>query len=234
MKLFLWDIELVTKTYDKPQQIVDIADITIPDAIPDGEYVLKAIIRDEKWYSDSRSVKITLWWKESDTVPPYLIQDKVKVSQNEDGSTSVILLFADEASWIGDGYITSEWTQIYSFKWNLATFTTDKTGDINYQVYDTSGNEVSWKIVIDSPDVPAPVIDEPQVEEVPEEVAEEVVEEVIEDVVPEDQTDTQDEEAPAEPEPEQVQEVVSEPEGQSWSLTQEQVEEAVNNLFPNG
>jgi hypothetical protein len=39
---------LVTKTYDKPQQIVDIADITIPDAIPDGEYVLKAIIRDEK------------------------------------------------------------------------------------------------------------------------------------------------------------------------------------------
>gem|GEM_PF-6634240 len=35
MKLFLDDIELTTKTYDKPNQIVDIADITIPDAIAD-------------------------------------------------------------------------------------------------------------------------------------------------------------------------------------------------------
>ena len=48
MKLFLGDIELMKKTYDTPQQIVDIADITIPETIADGEYILKAIIRDEK------------------------------------------------------------------------------------------------------------------------------------------------------------------------------------------
>ncbi len=239
MKLYLNDIELTSKTYDKPNQIIDIADITIPEAIEDWEYVLKAIIRDEKWYSDSRSVRITLWWKETDKVSPYLIQDKVKVSQNEDGTTTVILLFGDDASWIWDGYITHQWTQIHAFKWNLATFSTDKVGAIAYQVYDTSWNEVTGSIEIKAAPVPTPEPDVPQEEIEWTENENSANIPADEGTIEEGETDPVEEiDIPTEPAPEveveEPLEEVAEPEPTIWnSLTEDEVAAAVNNLFPN-
>gem|GEM_PF-6539709 len=52
-------------------------------------------------------------------------------------------MFGDDSSGIGDGYITHNGSQIYAFKGNLANFSTSVVGVIGYQVYDTSGNEVT-------------------------------------------------------------------------------------------
>ena len=234
MKLYLNDIELTTKTYDKPNQIVDIADITIPEAIEDGEYILKAIIRDEKWYSDSRSVKISIWSKDLDRTPPNLLEDKVKVTKNADWTTSIVLLFGDDASGIGDGYITHNGTQIHAFKGNLANFTTSVVGDIVYQVYDTSGNEVTWTITIEwSPEAePAPA-PEPLVEPTPEPVveAEPVPTPAPEPVVEVEPTIEPVEEDTLDPAPEVIE--VEPTQEDSWSLTEQEIADAVNNLFPN-
>lgn len=222
MKLYLNDIELSSKTYDKPKQVNDITDISIPESIADGEYVLKAIIRDDKWYSDSRSVKITLWWVDLDRTAPYLLENKVKVTQNDDGSQSVILLFGDDASWIWDGYITHNGAQIHSFQGNLANFSTNIVGELAYQVYDTSGNEVTWTIQIVQP-VPveellpeAEVINPPTWEELNEIDPGASEEEINID------TPWQGLEENANEENEAI---------DTW-LSEEEIQEAVNNLFP--
>ncbi len=231
MKLFLDDIELTTIKYDTPNQVNDIVNVTIPDVVEDGSYVLKAVIFDEKWYSDSRSVKITLAWAEQDKTPPYLLDDKVKIVKNEDGTHSLVLLFGDDASSIWDGTISVWWAPIFSFKWNVASFTTDKVGQIDYQVYDTSWNKVNGNVIIQAPE--AEVEPTPPVEDVVEQ-AEDIAEPtqpntwetwesdpVVEDVI-----------SPPAEEPEPVQpEEVPAPVDQ-W-LTDEDIAAAVNNLFPN-
>jgi len=169
MKLTLGETELGTITYDQTSPVIDIRDITIPDAIAPWAYVLKAIIYDEKWYSDSRSVRVVVWDANSDTTPPYLIQDKIKVTTNQDGSYDIVLLFGDDASSIDSGTLSLWWEQIHSFEGNIANFSSQWLWTLSYKVSDTSGNNVEWDIVLqwppDTAPEPEPEAQEAQVED---------------------------------------------------------------------
>lgn len=170
MKLSLDDIELTTISYNKETPLVDIQDIVIPDSIEDGTYIFKAEIFDDKWYSDSKSVKITIWSAWDDIVPPYLIKNKVKVTKNDDGTFNVVLLFADDASSLGDSEVSLWWEIVHSFSWNLAAFTTSELWLFTYTVEDTSWNKATWQISLSDPNpsIPEPIPDpEPEVEPTP-------------------------------------------------------------------
>lgn len=209
MKLYLWDIELETINYNKWSPVIDVRDVTLPTEIEDGTYVLKAVIRDEKGYSDSRSVRVKVWSKESDTTPPYLIDDKISVTANDDGSYGIVLLFGDEWSSIWDGTLSMWWKQIFTFKGNIANFTIWSVWSLAYKVYDTSGNLVEWTIVLQAPPgsepAPDPVEPEPvEPEEAPTQAPSN--QEEIPDILP------------------------------IWAdqdtLGEEEIAEVVNNLFP--
>lgn len=156
MKLYLWDVELSTISYNKEWPIVDIRDITLPAEIQPGEYILKAEIFDEKWYSDSRSVKLVVWDINSDKTPPYLIEDKIKVTPKSDGSYDIVLLFGDDASSVKDGRLTIWWELVHTFDGNIANFSTVSVGTLEYEVFDTSNNKVEWSIVIQWAPEPTP------------------------------------------------------------------------------
>jgi len=118
----------------------------------------------------------------------------------------------------------------------------------NYQVYDTSGNEVNGKIIIESQEVPTP--DPVPAQEVPAEDPAQGIPQEAQQVVPQEPQEIGEEvavqevvDAAAEAE---IEEIVREaldawtedaqdaPSEQLWTntLTQEEIEAAVNNLFP--
>ncbi len=174
MKVYLWDIEISSTSYNKEWSVIDISDVKIPAEIADGEYVLKAIIRDEKWYSDSRSVKIKVWSVSTDTNPPYLVKDKIKVTPTADGGYSIVLLFGDDASTIWAWSVSIDWTKVHSFDWNVATFTVKDIWTLTYEVKDWVWNSGVGKVILksDKPEIPVP---SPEEDEVKPEVAPEVI-----------------------------------------------------------
>lgn len=222
MKLYLWDIELQTINYNKAWPLVDIRDITLPSEIEDGTYVFKAVIWDEKWYSDSRSVKLKVGSKASDTIPPFLIEDKIKVIPNDDGSFRIVLLFGDEASSVKDGKIFAWWSVVHSFDGNVADFSIKQISNLTYEAFDTSENKVEGSIVLQAP----------AVEKAPEEPAPSPVEEKKEEPVP------VVEEAPVEEKKEEPAPVVEEApvESDPWSaanLNEDEIAAAVDQLLQN-
>lgn len=144
MKLYLNDIELKSFNYNKAGNLIDISTVTIPDEIDPGTYNLKIIVIDDKWYSDSQAVSITI--AENDTIPPYLIEDKIKVSEKEDGNYEVVLLFGDKASTIASGHISQGDQQITNIKNNVAILSIPTLDPLSYVVADSAGNETKGTI----------------------------------------------------------------------------------------
>lgn len=78
IKIYLGEVELKTFNYNKSGDLIDINTITIPEAIAPGSYELKVIVIDEKGFSDTKSVQVSL--VATDTKPPYLLEDKIKIT----------------------------------------------------------------------------------------------------------------------------------------------------------
>jgi len=140
IKLFLDDIELKAFTYNKKGNLIDISTVTIPEEISPGLYTLKVVVIDEKWYSDTQSVSIEVKDGSDDTTPPYLMEDKVKVTKKNDDTYEVVMLFGDDASTIGSGRIYQDGEEVHSFKTNVAIFSLASLWEINYIVDDSAWN----------------------------------------------------------------------------------------------
>lgn len=63
--------------------MIDITNVTLPAVTKEGSYELKILVTDEKGYTDSKTVPITLIG--ADTTPPFLMKDKVKVLKKDSG-----------------------------------------------------------------------------------------------------------------------------------------------------
>lgn len=146
MKLYLDDIELKSFNYNQTGNLIDISTVTIPPEIDAGTYNLKAVIFDDKWYSDSQTISITI--ADSDTTPPYFMDDKIKITPQEDGSYEVVLIFWDDASTIASGSITQGENQIYTIKNNVALFTVPDLEPLHYSVADSAGNIAEGTVVL--------------------------------------------------------------------------------------
>jgi len=133
------DIELKSFTYNKQGGVIDITNVTLPSVTQPGNYQLRVIVTDEKGYSDSKTVAITLVTQ--DSTPPFLMTEKVKVIKREKGGYDVVLLFSDDASSIKKGTIERDGKDIYTFDGNLAVFTVETLGPIAYSVIDSSNNK---------------------------------------------------------------------------------------------
>lgn len=139
MKLYLWTVELKSFSYNREGNLIDISTVKIPDEIDPGTYDLKAVVFDEKWFSDSRTIKITLI--NDDTSPPSIMDDKVKVTKTPNGTFEIVMLFSDDASLISTGIIEQGGQKIHEFEWNVAVFESSTLDDVSYSITDAAGNE---------------------------------------------------------------------------------------------
>lgn len=154
---YLNNVELKTSAYTTPT-VIDISTISIPESMTQWSYTLKVVATDEKWFSDSKSVPITIGEKTKDTNPPYILKDKIQVSKKISGTGdeqktifTVTALFADDSSTIKQGTIWQNWQQIANFSKNLVAFTTTSLSDISYVVIDESDNKWTGIITVSSP-----------------------------------------------------------------------------------
>ncbi len=141
MKLFLDDVELQTLQFNKAEALTEISTITVPNEIAPGTYTLKAIVTDDKGYSDVQSVDIEIRDGGTDTTPPYLMKNKMKISQKDDGTYEVVFLFGDDASTISNGGIVYNGEVIHQFTQNVAIFSLPTLGEVSYAVEDSAGNK---------------------------------------------------------------------------------------------
>lgn len=138
-KLYLGTIELDSITYNKPGNLIDIVDVKIPESIDAWTYTLKVVVLDEKGYSDSETITLNVWVE--DTQPPYLLEDKVRVTELEDGGRSVVMLFADDAGTIAQWVIQQGGVDVHKFDGNLANFTVESLDVLSYSLVDGAGNK---------------------------------------------------------------------------------------------
>lgn len=146
MKLYLDDLELKSFSYNKQGNLIDISTVTIPDQIDPGRYDLKVVVIDEKGYSDTKSIEINLQY--NDTTPPYLMEDKMKITEKEDGSYDVLFLFADDSSTIATGAILSDGEVFHTFSSNVTIFQVGTLKELTYIVSDSAGNRKEANIDI--------------------------------------------------------------------------------------
>jgi len=145
VKVFLGENELNLLTYKKSWWLNDISTITVPDSILAWTYELKLIVIDNQGYSDSKTLKVILINK--DTTPPYLMDTKVQIEQQADGTYKIALLFADESSTISEWTIEQNGTLTHSFTSNIAQFSvSDLTSQLSWVAIDSSWNKWLGKI----------------------------------------------------------------------------------------
>ncbi len=169
IKVFLWTQELQVLAYRKWWSVNDITTITIPDTIPLWSHELKLVVIDDKWVSDTKSVSVTLI--DSDTTPPYLMENKVQIEQKTDGSYTIGLLFGDESSTVLWWTIQQNGVTIKTFEsGSIVSFTVSTLGSISWTASDTANNKWSWTIDLTkykiknaqtAPENPNPLPDKP-------------------------------------------------------------------------
>ena len=150
MKLYLWTIELKSFDYNKQWNVIDISTVRIPDQVPPGSYTLKAVITDEKGYTDSQSVRIQLI--DDDTEAPYLLENRIKVTPTTAWSYEIVMLFADDAWTISEGSIIKDGQVIHTIDSNIAYFTVRDLWTVSYSVTDSSWNIAEWSASLPSPE----------------------------------------------------------------------------------
>lgn len=143
-KLYLGAIELDTIEYNRSWNLIDIVTVKIPETIDPWTYQLRVVIIDEKWYTDTQTVSIDIGVE--DTQPPYLLENKVKVTALEEWGSDVVMLFADDAWTIAEGKILQNDEVVHVFEWNLANFVLQNTWVITYTLTDTAWNSSEWSI----------------------------------------------------------------------------------------
>lgn len=148
IKLFLDDIELKALNYNKQWNLIDISTVTIPEEIAPWVYTLKAVAIDEKWYTDTQSVIIEVKDWGDDTTPPYLMEDKVKVTEKSNGNFEVVMLFGDDASTLWSGRVIQWWATVHSFTNNVAIFELADLGEVSYVVDDSAWNIAEWTLIL--------------------------------------------------------------------------------------
>lgn len=145
IKVFIDDEEIGLLTYKKSWGLNDISTITVPDSIVAGKHELKLIAFDDQWYSDSKAIQITLI--DADTTPPYLMDTKVQIEEQADGTYKIALLFADESSTLREWTIEQNWTVLQNFSENIAQFTvTNLTESVSRSAIDSANNKWTWVI----------------------------------------------------------------------------------------
>lgn len=144
--LYLGAIELDTIEYNRTWNLIDIVTVKIPESIDPWTYQLRVVILDDKWYTDTETVSLTIGVE--DTQPPYLLEDKVKVTELDGWGLDIVMLFADDAWTIQAWTITQDGEVLHEFEWNLANFSAVNTWVIRYTLTDTSWNTAEWTIEI--------------------------------------------------------------------------------------
>jgi penicillin-binding protein 1A len=145
VKVFLWSQELQVLAYRKWWSVNDITTITVPDTIPLWTHELKLVVIDEKWVSKTQSVSVVLI--DADTSPPYIMENKVQIDQQSDGSYRIGLLFGDESSTIVWWIIQQNGVTIKTFENNsVVTFTVSTLWSISWTASDSANNKWSWTI----------------------------------------------------------------------------------------
>ena len=147
LKIFLNDVELRSSTYNRQWWVMDITNVSIPDVTPPGEYTLKLIVTDEKWFTDTQTVDIQL--VAEDTTPPFLMEDRKRINKRDDGSFEVVLLFNDYASTIREVTVHKDGEEIFSTSSNLAVFNVPTAGEISYTVIDSSNNRWGGILILE-------------------------------------------------------------------------------------
>ncbi len=150
IKIYLGEVELKTFNYNKSGDLIDINTITIPEAIAPGSYELKVIVIDEKGFSDTKSVQVTL--VATDTKPPYLLEDKIKITAKANNAGyDVVLLFNDDASLVTTWTIEKDGKVVQTFNGNIAIFSLPTLGKVSYSVIDKSGNKAGGTVTLTAP-----------------------------------------------------------------------------------
>lgn len=170
VKVFLWSQELQTLAYRKWWSVNDITTITVPETIPLWNYELKLVVIDEKWVSDTQTVSVVL--VDADTEPPYIMDNKVQIDQQTDGSYRIGLLFGDESSTIVWWTIQQNGVTLKTFENNsVVTFTVSTLWSISWTASDSANNKWSgtidltkYKIKNEQPIPEKPVEPAPQIQ----------------------------------------------------------------------
>jgi membrane carboxypeptidase/penicillin-binding protein PbpC len=145
VKVFLGTQELNLLNYRKTWWLNDISTISVPESIAPWTHELKLIVIDDKWYSDTKSIQVTLI--DADTTPPYLMDTKVQIEQQADGTYKIALLFADESSTLREWTIEQNGTTIHSFKDNIAQFVVNNLDNqLSRVALDSANNKWTWVI----------------------------------------------------------------------------------------
>jgi hypothetical protein len=145
VKVFLGTQELNLLNYRKTGWLNDISTISVPESIAPWTHELKLIVIDDQWYSDTKSIQVTLI--DADTTPPYLMDTKVQIEQQADGTYKIALLFADESSTLREWTIEQNGTTIHSFKDNIAQFTVNSLDNqLSRVALDSANNKWTWVI----------------------------------------------------------------------------------------
>lgn len=171
VSFYLNDVVVKTNTYNTTN-VIDISKIQIPESLAVGTYTLKVVVKDVKWFTDSKSVPIVL--VDNDTTAPVLLKEKIsieKIIKNtttvssswsaqssgvlawtlvESGSNAaqtisykVTLFFSDSESIIKEGSILQWWKVLADFSSNVVSFIVSSLNDISYVITDSSWN--TWK-----------------------------------------------------------------------------------------
>jgi hypothetical protein len=126
---------------------------------------------DKEWYSNRASLNVTII--KSDTVAPFILKDKIYVTQEWE-KYRVVLVLNDDLSGVEGWTISQDWKTLKTFSKNYAEFLVTNPWIVNVTAKDSYWNELNDTIDITSyiPWYNKPSEESTQVQNEPEETPE--------------------------------------------------------------
>ncbi|PJA48428.1 MAG: hypothetical protein CO170_02740 [candidate division SR1 bacterium CG_4_9_14_3_um_filter_40_9] len=118
--------------------------VQLGTGIKDGEHTLKVIVFDFAGYSNKDETSITIV-KKTDTQPPVLLEDEIKVVKQGSGTYQVTLKFSDDSG-VENGKIVNNGTTLKEFEGATVTFITETLVPVSITVADTNGNKLEKSV----------------------------------------------------------------------------------------
>jgi penicillin-binding protein 1A len=125
--------------------INDTKTINIPWAKPGTTHSVILRITDALWTVTERAISVKIEW--TDNRPPYILRPNTQVINNA-WSYAVTLVFSDLDSSVKWWVVTQWGTQVASFEWSVASFSTTSTDPVWFSVSDFYDNIGEWSVEI--------------------------------------------------------------------------------------